>query len=94
MIKLLTIAKSSRSTKKWMAKFEVNGRPRTTHFGANGMSDYTIHKDPERARRYRLRHANDDLDNPLSPGALSYYILWHSPDFNANVREYRKRFGI
>ena len=26
------------------------------NFGAAGMSDFTIHKDPERRRRYRARH--------------------------------------
>ena len=34
-----------------VAVFTYNdGRTKTTHFGAKGMSDYTIHKDPESKR--------------------------------------------
>ena len=34
-----------------VAVFTYNdGRTKTTHFGAKGMSDYNIHKDPERKK--------------------------------------------
>ena len=42
-------------------KFKVtilypNGRKKTVQFGAKGYSDYTIHKDKERMKRYDSRH--------------------------------------
>ena len=53
MYKLIYIKSSTRKDKKFMAKFcnTENGREKTTHFGAKGMSDYTIHIDPERKER-------------------------------------------
>ena len=45
---LIKITKSTRPDKKMMAIFENRwtARIKTIHFGAKGMSDYTIHKDP------------------------------------------------
>ena len=37
-------------------KYCVSYHGKRINFGAKGMSDYTIHKDPERRRRYRARH--------------------------------------
>ena len=44
----IVLTKSTRSDKKFMVKVGT----RTVHFGADGYSDYTIHKDPERKQRY------------------------------------------
>jgi hypothetical protein len=43
------------------------------------MSDYTIHKDPERKERYLERHKKDPKQID-SRGALSRDILWSKPD--------------
>ena len=43
--------KSTRAGKKWMIKYNN----KWIHFGARGMSDYTIHKDPDRRARYLKR---------------------------------------
>ena len=32
----------------------------SVHFGAKGMSDYTIHKDDERKYRYIMRHKKNE----------------------------------
>jgi hypothetical protein len=40
-MKLISIKQSTNNDKKLMATFEINGRQRTTHFGAKGMMDYT-----------------------------------------------------
>ena len=34
------------------------------------------------------------LNNPLSPGSLSYYILWSDPDFRQGLKNYINRFNI
>lgn len=76
--------------KKWIAHF-ANGRK--TRFGADGYEDYTQHKDPERRRLYRARHAKDlKTNDPYRPGYLSYYILWNTPDIIENIRLYNKEF--
>jgi len=49
----VVIKKSNKEGKKLMAVFTMsNGRTRTTHFGAAGMTDYTLSKDDERKKRY------------------------------------------
>lgn len=97
MWRLIAIKKSTRSGKKWMAQFEdrESGRKRTTHFGAEGMLDFTQHKDPERAERYRSRHAKDlSTNDPTRAGYLSYYLLWSSPNMLRNVAAYKKKFHL
>ena len=56
------IINSNRKEKKLMTKFYDNDRNKvkTTHFGAKGMSDYTIHKDDERKQRYLDRHKSNE----------------------------------
>jgi hypothetical protein len=97
MMKLIAIKKSTRPGKKWMALFQDNqsGRKRTTHFGAEGMEDFTLNKDPEQAQRYRTRHAKDLLTNdPTRAGYLSYYILWSSPNMLRNVVNFKRKFSL
>ena len=66
------IKRSTRKGKKWMVR--VDGR--LVHFGAAGMSDYTIHHDKERRRRYSIRHKNDNIHDENKPGFWSYWLLW------------------
>jgi len=65
-----------------------------TRFGSYGMSDYTQHKDKERRRLYRIRHAKDLLThNPKRAGYLSYYLLWNKPTLEGSLKDYIRRFG-
>lgn len=94
---LIKIVKSSKSDKKLMAVFEdcQSGRQRTIHFGSKGMSDYTIHKDPERKQRYIARHSkNENWNNPVSAGALSRWVLWNKPSLQASIADYKRRFKL
>jgi hypothetical protein len=95
-MKLLRIVKSPVAGKKWEAQFETDtGRVKRVSFGAAGMMDYTLGATAEQARLFRARHAKDlDTNDPTRPGYLSYYILWASPNFDANVRAYKKRFNL
>jgi hypothetical protein len=100
MVKL-KITKSDRKGKKYKAVFTCdcpNGKfkTKTTHFGAEGMEDYTTHKDKERRARYRKRHKKDlKTKDYTRAGYLSYYILWgDSSDFNQAVKDYKKRFNL
>ena len=92
---LVKITKSSKSDKKMMAIFRDSDtdRTKTVHFGASGMSDFTLHKDPERKKRYINRHSkNEDWKNPTSAGALSRWILWNKTSLRASIQDYKKKF--
>jgi len=96
MVKMV-VKKSTKPGKKYMAIFtRDNGRTKTTHFGASGMSDYTIHKDKERRGRYRDRHKKDlSTGDYMRAGYLSYYLLWgESTSFRDNLKSYKKRFNL
>lgn len=96
MVKMV-VKKSTKPGKKYMAIFtRDNGRTKTTHFGASGMSDYTIHKDKERRARYRDRHKKDlSTGDYMRAGYLSYYLLWgESTSFRENLKSYKKRFNL
>lgn len=95
-MKLLRIVRSPVAGKKWEAQFETDtGRVKRVSFGAAGMMDYTLGATAEQARLFRARHAKDlDTNDPTRPGYLSYYVLWASPNFDANVRAYKKRFNL
>ena len=95
--KLVSIRPSNKASKKMMATFKnkKTGRESTTHFGAKSYDDYTIKKDKEQRTRYRNRHRGDNLTNPRSPGALSWYVLWgNSTSKRANIASYKRKFGL
>tara|TARA_R100000734_G_C3309880_1_gene100602 strand:- start:1006 stop:1296 length:291 start_codon:yes stop_codon:yes gene_type:complete len=91
------IKPSTQKTKKLMAIFyDDNGKKiKTTHFGAKGMSDFTIHKDKERKERYLDRHRKrENWNAPMTAGALSRWILWNKPTLQGSIRDYKKRFKL
>lgn len=96
MPKLLKVVKSDRPGKKWKAVFDVDGRSKTTHFGASGMQDYTQHHDKERRERYRSRHKKDlDTKDPTRAGYLAYEILWGpSTSMEENIKYYKSKYGL
>lgn len=88
--------KSPKNTKKYRAVFFKDGKEWThTDFGASGYSDFTIHKDKKRMKRYLARHRdNEDWNDPYSAGALSRWVLWSVPDLEEAWEDYKKRFGF
>jgi len=95
-MKFVSLKRSTDPDKKYMATFEDNGRTKTTHFGAAGMTDYTLSKDPERRAAYLRRHqANENWNDPTSAGALSRWLLWGpSTSLRENLNAFIKRFGL
>jgi len=51
------IRESTKKTKKFDM---ITPQGKVISFGAKGMSDYTINKDPKRRERYINRHANEE----------------------------------
>lgn len=82
--------------KKYMALFFKGDKQyKKVHFGQEGASDYTKHKDEERKNRYLARHEkNEDWENPYTPGALSRWILWNKPTLRSSIDDFKKRFGF
>ena len=96
-LRLKTIRRSHKKEKKWDAVFiKPDGREKVVPFGARGMSDYTKHKDKTRRQRYIKRHSGmgENWKDPMTPGALSYWILWNKPSFDASVADFKRRFKL
>ena len=92
---LMSLEPSERLNKKWVAVFKTSyHKNKTVHFGDSRYFDYTQHNNSMRAELYRARHKNDNINDPLSPGALSWFVLWSSPDFKQGLRNYINHFNI
>ena len=76
--------------------FETDtGREKRVSFGQAGAPDFTLTGDEERKRLYLIRHkARENWNDPVTPGALSRWILWNKPTIEASVRDFRSRFKI
>jgi len=96
------LSPSTRSGKKWSIQTPTGT---TVHFGSAGMSDYTIHKDPERKERYIKRHAGNSNGKTSrrekwekagldTPGFWSRWLLWGEPSLQGSINKIEKDFGI
>ncbi len=97
MPKSVSVKKSTRDGKKFMAIFSdsESNRTKTVHFGARGMSDYTIHKDDDRKKLYLNRHKkNENWNDPRTAGALSRWILWNKTTFRESLSDFKRRFKL
>jgi len=107
MIKLLKIIPAKQKTKKWTAYFKVDNKEKAVSFGQAGAKDFVLmndktstHYQPDKKKRdkikaaYQARHAKDNLTDPLSPGSLSYFILWSSPSFGGSIRNFKNKFKL
>jgi len=95
--KFLGLKKANDNIHKYVATFLNNetNRKKTVKFGGYGYYDYTTFDKSireERKERYIKRHAKDNLTDPLSPGALSMYILWNKESVEESLKDYLKRF--
>lgn len=68
---------------------------RTLHFGASGMSDFTIHKDVERKKRYIKRHtARENFDDIKTAGFWAKNLLWNKETISASKEDISRRYKI
>lgn len=85
------IQPSTRKDKKYMVLIDN----KKLHFGAAGMSDFTIHKDEKRKDNYISRHQkNENWNDIKTAGFWSRWILWNLPSLEASVKDTNKRFNI
>jgi hypothetical protein len=106
-MKLLSIKKSDKPEKKYVATFcmcpgetkcPMNERKKV-HFGAmkdgKPMDDYTRTKDKEQRERYRKRHAKEKDQDADTPGALAYWILWgDSTSIRENIKSFKEKYNV
>lgn len=91
----VTLRKSPKPLKKWRVTFK-NG----THvdFGQKGYSDFTLHKDPVRMKRYVKRHSGMgetwSKSGLHTPGFWSRWLLWSRPSLEEAKKYMQKRFRI
>jgi hypothetical protein len=92
------LSRSEKPNKKFKVKVELrSGVAKTIHFGAKGMSDYTINKDPNRKRLYIKRHRaheNWSKSGIQTAGFWSKHLLWNKPSLDESVRDIEKRFRV
>lgn len=67
-------------------------------FGGKGYSDFTIHGDPKRMRRYVARHSRMGetwtKSGIASAGFWSRWLLWSRPSMIEAKKFMTKRYGI
>ena len=93
MNKIVSLKKSNKIEKKYM----VNIDDKMIYFGAGGMSDFTIHKDPKRKERYIKRHQkreNWTIKGIKTAGFWSRWLLWNKPTIRESKRDISNRFKI
>lgn len=69
---------------------------RKVDFGAKGYSDYTLHKDKERMKRYIIRHQkreNWTKSGVATAGFWSRWVLWSEPNLRAAIRKTQRVLG-
>lgn len=95
--KKVVISPSKIKDKKLTAVFydKDNKKIKTVHFGAAGYTDFPSHKDEDRKKRYLDRHrARENWNSPMTPGALSRWILWNKTTRKASIADYKRRFKL
>jgi len=95
--KKVVISPSKSKGKKLTAIFydKDNKKIKTVHFGSAGMSDFTIHKDEDRKKRYLDRHrARENWNDAMSAGSLARFVLWNLPTRKASIADYKRRFKL
>ena len=87
------VYKSRNGVHKFMAVFPDGS---VVRFGLKGFSDYTIHKDKERMKRYIVRHTkreNWTRSGGKTAGFWSRWLLWSKPSLSAALKQTQKVLG-
>lgn len=76
--------------------FIMTNTGKKVKFGAYGMSDYTIHKDFKRKKRYVERHRKREekywnKNGVDTPSFWSRYLLWGKPSFEDSYEDIKKK---
>jgi len=89
----VTLKRATNGIHKFMAIFPDG---KVVRFGRKGFSDYTLHKDPERMKRYLTRHRrreNWTRSGAKTAGFWSRWLLWSSPSLKGAAAKTAKVLG-
>ncbi len=88
--------KATDNKHKYTVQFlnQTTKRINTIHFGNINYDDYTISNNDEKKRLYKIRHANDYINDLNYAGAWSMNLLWSKPTLEESIRDMEKRFKI
>jgi hypothetical protein len=89
----VTVSRARNGIHKFTAVFPDGSK---VHFGRQGYSDYTKHKDRERMERYLTRHRrreNWTRSGAKTAGFWSRWLLWSSPSITGAKRRTEKVLG-
>lgn len=70
----IVIALSTKKNKKYMVQ---NPDGKFIHFGEMKFKDFTLTRDKEKQRLFKLRNAKWAKQDKYTPGWLSYFLLWN-----------------
>lgn len=89
------LRKSPNPMKKYRVTFPDG---KHVDFGGKGYSDYTIHGDPQRMKRYLARHGRMGEEwskkGLYTAGFWSRWLLWSKPSMSQAKQLMSKRFGL
>jgi hypothetical protein len=91
---IIKLIKSPNQKKKFRVIFEDGS---DVDFGAFGYSDYTIHKDEKRMKRYLTRHRSREnwtKKGIKTAGFWSRWLLWSEPSLEKSKKLIEKKFKI
>lgn len=98
--RVVTLVRDTDGVHKFKAIFPEG---RTVHFGRKGYSDYTIHKDAARMKRYLTRHGargtrssrreNWGRSGQYTAGFWSRWLLWSRPSFRGALARTQSVLG-
>ena len=90
---VVILKKSPNPQKKYRVTFTNTGKH--VDFGQRGYSDYTIHKDPQRMKRYLNRHRRMgetwSINGKYTAGWWSRWLLWSKPSLQAAIGSVARR---
>jgi hypothetical protein len=89
----VTVSRARNGIHKFMAIFPDG---KVVRFGRKGFSDFTLHKDPERMKRYLTRHRSREnwtRSGARTAGFWSRWFLWSSPSLMGAKRKTEKVLG-
>jgi hypothetical protein len=93
MTGVVIVSRARNGIHKFTATFPDGAK---VHFGRKGYSDYTIHGDYDRMKRYLVRHARREKwgrSGAKTAGFWSRWLLWSKPSLEGARRQTEKVLG-
>jgi hypothetical protein len=87
----------SASKKYTVVVYKNSTKIRTIHFGQDGSSDYTKHKDYVRMKKYLYRHRSREnwtKSGITTAGFWSRWLLWSEPTISKAINLIENKFNI